>query len=54
LNDGRGLGSFGWGGAYGTESWFDPANNVAAVYFVQQSGAGPASDYGRAIRDALI
>jgi CubicO group peptidase (beta-lactamase class C family) len=53
LSNGRGRGSFGWGGAYGTDSWIDPENNVAAVYFVQQSGNFAGREYGRAIRDAV-
>lgn len=31
----RGLGSFGWGGAYGTESWVDPQRQLAIVNFMQ-------------------
>lgn len=33
---GRGLGAFGWGGAYGTTTWTDPANELVGVYLVQQ------------------
>lgn len=54
VNNGRGRGAFGWGGAYGTESWADPENNVAGVYLVQQSGNSASRDYQRAIRDALV
>jgi CubicO group peptidase (beta-lactamase class C family) len=32
----RGVGSFGWGGAYGTEPWADPQLGVAGVIMVQQ------------------
>jgi CubicO group peptidase (beta-lactamase class C family) len=33
---GRGLGAFGWGGAYGTTTWTDPVNELVGVYMVQQ------------------
>lgn len=33
----RGVGSFGWGGAYGTESWVDPERNLAVVDFIQNA-----------------
>jgi CubicO group peptidase (beta-lactamase class C family) len=54
LQNGRGLGSYGWGGAYGTDSWIDPQHNIASVYFVQQSGDFAGRAYGRAIREALV
>lgn len=31
----RSVGSFGWGGAYGTESWVDPVRELAVVNFIQ-------------------
>lgn len=31
----RSVGSFGWGGAYGTESWVDPVRDLAVVNFMQ-------------------
>ena len=33
---GRGVGAFGWGGAYGTTTWTDPVNELVGVYMVQQ------------------
>lgn len=53
---GRGVGAFGWGGAYGTESWADPELDVAAVMFIQmQSGqANLTAEFQRAIREAIV
>jgi CubicO group peptidase (beta-lactamase class C family) len=53
---GRSVGAFGWGGAHGTETWAEPALDLAAVYFVQlspppQSGA-PA--FEKAIKAAIV
>jgi CubicO group peptidase (beta-lactamase class C family) len=33
---GRSIGAFGWGGAYGTETWADPQLGIAAAVLVQQ------------------
>ncbi|MGQ0637014.1 MAG: serine hydrolase domain-containing protein [Planctomycetaceae bacterium] len=53
---GRGVGAFGWGGAYGTESWVDPESDVAAVLFIQMR-PGPANvrpDFQQALRNAIV
>lgn len=53
---GLGVGSFGWGGAYGTESWVDPELGVAAALFIQVT-PGPANlktDFQQAIRKAIV
>lgn len=50
---GRGRGSFGWDGAHGTDGWVDPENNLAAVYFVQQSVRPALDDFSRAVTDAI-
>jgi CubicO group peptidase (beta-lactamase class C family) len=34
-NDPSGVGTFGWGGAYGTYFWVDPKNEVVAVVMTQ-------------------
>lgn len=34
---GVGKGAFNWNGAYGTDSWADPANGIAAAYFIAHS-----------------
>lgn len=36
----RGAGSFGWGGAGGTESWADPENQLVVVRMLQQERGG--------------
>lgn len=50
----RGKGAFGWGGAFGTVSWTDPANGITAVLMVQQGSKGLASGFESAIRDAIL
>lgn len=53
---GRGVGAFGWGGAYGTESWADPELGIAAALFIQVT-PGPANvngDFSQAIRKAIV
>ena len=50
----RGKGSFGWGGAFGTVSWTDPANEITAVLLVQQGSKGASASFEAAIRDAIV
>lgn len=40
---GRGRGAFGWGGAYGTESWAEPERGYVGCYFIQQLPPRPES-----------
>tara|TARA_E500000331_G_scaffold177217_1_gene170847 strand:+ start:363 stop:1565 length:1203 start_codon:yes stop_codon:yes gene_type:complete len=47
----RGKGSFGWGGAGGTQSWADPEHELVAVRMMQQEKGG---DFQKAVADALI
>jgi len=47
----RGKGSFGWGGAGGTESWADPENELVAVRMLQQERGG---NFAKAIQQAII
>lgn len=50
----RSAGAFGWGGAFGTQSWTDPAEEITAVLMLQQP-YGPAQyDFGNAIQQAII
>ncbi len=51
---GRGQGSFGWGGAFGTVSWTDPTEEITAVLMVQQATKDVAYDFENAIREAVI
>lgn len=50
------VGSFGWGGAYGTESWAEPALDLAAVFFLQMNppSMNGANLFGKAMREAII
>ncbi|ARN19597.1 hypothetical protein A4W93_06525 [Piscinibacter gummiphilus] len=50
---GRGLGTFGWGGAYGTVTWSDPELELAVVSMVQQPGANLTSVIAPVLRDAV-
>lgn len=53
---GRAVGAFGWGGAYGTETWADPKLDIAAVMLIQMDPAPPSpkSDFTKAIRKAIV
>lgn len=48
---GESAGSFGWGGAYGTESWAEPALDLAAAFFVQMNP--PSMDAPRVFEKAM-
>ena len=50
----RGQGAFGWGGAFGTISWTDPENELVAVIMLQQPHGRTQSDFGKAVRQAII
>ncbi|MCY3810716.1 MAG: serine hydrolase [Gammaproteobacteria bacterium] len=50
----RSAGAFGWGGAFGTRSWTDPAEELTGVIMLQQP-YGPAHyDFENAVRQAII
>ncbi len=50
----RSAGAFGWGGAFGTRSWTDPAEELTGVLMLQQP-YGPAQyDFENAVRQAII
>lgn len=51
---GRSLGAFGWGGAYGTESWVDPTLDLTACYFVQQPVRPALTDFEHAVGKAVV
>src|SRR5262249_35972340 len=44
-----GLGSFGWGGVWGTTFWIDPAHDLIALQMIQVAPAA-AGTYARALR----
>ncbi len=41
------VGEFGWGGAYHTAYWVDPAEELVVVYFTQLIPAGGVDDHGK-------
>ena len=51
---GRGKGTFGWSGAFGTTTWTDPAQEITAVLMVQQGSERVLHDFENAIREAVI
>jgi CubicO group peptidase (beta-lactamase class C family) len=50
---GRKTGAFGWAGAYGTVSWTDPANELVAVFLVQQRVDAVEVEFERIIAGAV-
>ena len=50
----RSAGAFGWGGAAGTLSWTDPAEELAGVIMLQQPFGPARRDFETAIRQAII
>lgn len=53
-NSRRSAGAFGWGGAYGTRSWTDPAEELVGVLMLQQPHRGAQYDFENAVRQAII
>lgn len=53
---GRSVGAFGWGGAYGTETWADPKLDMACVMLIQMEPVAPnvKSDFAEALRRAVV
>lgn len=41
------VGDYGWGGAYHTTYWVDPAERMVVVYFTQLRGNVPVDDHGK-------
>ncbi len=50
----RSAGAFGSGGAFGTVSWTDPAEEVAGVILLQQPYGRAHYDFENAVRQAII
>ena len=50
----RRQGAFGWGGAFGTRSWTDPALELTAVLMLQQSHRQTQADFERAVYEAVV
>ena len=51
---GRRPGAFGWGGAFGTRSWTDPALQLTAVIMLQQPHGATHGDFERTVYEAVI
>ena len=49
----RSEGAFGWGGAFGTMTWSDPARRLSGVYMVQQPNLRVRARFERAVRAAI-
>ncbi len=47
----RSIGAFGWGGAHGTMTWSDPAQELSGVLMVQQPTKDLANDFEKAIQE---
>jgi CubicO group peptidase (beta-lactamase class C family) len=52
--DARSTGSFGWGGAFGTNFWVDPKEQIVGVLMVQTPGGPLRADFQNAVRQAII
>jgi CubicO group peptidase (beta-lactamase class C family) len=54
--NGRSVGSFGWGGGYGTETWADPELDVAGAMFIQMEPPPEKvkADLQGAVRQAIV
>ena len=50
----RSAGAFGSGGAFGTVSWTDPVEEIAAVIMLQQPYGAAIYDFENAVRQAII
>jgi CubicO group peptidase (beta-lactamase class C family) len=53
-NQRRSEGAFGWGGAFGTRSWSDPAEQLTAVIMLQQPYGPAQRDFENAVQQAII
>ncbi len=53
-NSRRSTGAFGWGGAFGTRSYTDPAEELTAVLMLQQPYGPAQSDFENAVQQAII
>ena len=50
----RSVGSAGWYGAFGTISWNDPREGIAAVLMLQQSVPAVQNDFGTLVMQAIV
>ena len=50
----RSTGSFGWGGAFGTNFWVDPKEGLVGVLMVQTPGGSLRADFQNAVMQAIV
>jgi CubicO group peptidase (beta-lactamase class C family) len=50
----RSTGSFGWGGAFGTNFWVDPKEQIVGVLMVQTPGGSLRGDFQNAVMQAIV
>ena len=53
-SDPRSTGSFGWGGAFGTNFWVDPKEKLVGVLMVQTPGGTLRADFQNAVMQAIV
>jgi CubicO group peptidase (beta-lactamase class C family) len=53
-NSRRSNGAFGWGGAFGTTTWSDPAQKLVAVLMIQQRDLRVQADFENAVLQAIV
>jgi CubicO group peptidase (beta-lactamase class C family) len=47
-------GSFGWDGAYGTQTWIDPVENMVTIVMIQTQVVQVQRDFENAVMQAIL
>jgi CubicO group peptidase (beta-lactamase class C family) len=47
-------GSFGWDGAYGTQTWIDPAEKMVTIVMIQTQVVPVQRDFENAVMQAIV
>ncbi len=50
----EGTGSFGWGGAFGTNFWVDPENDLVGLLMIQEPVNSLRNDFASAVMQAIV
>lgn len=55
-SNGRSVGAYGWGGAYGTETWVEPERDLVAAFFIQlrQPPMSTQLPFEKAMQKAIV
>ena len=53
-NQRMGKGSFGWGGAFGTNFWVDPEHDLVALLMIQEPVNALRGDFANAVTQAIV